>query len=135
MPASTQRLLRHIHQLTSAPVADMASDALLLERFVRTRDEAAFAALVRRHGPMVLQLCRRLVGDAHEAEDCFQAAFLVLARRAGDVKPREAVRAWLYGVAVRTARGARAQSARRRFREVPMPAGSRPPDPRRGGRR
>jgi RNA polymerase sigma factor (sigma-70 family) len=113
MPASTQRLLRHIHQLTSAPVADMASDALLLERFVRTRDEAAFAALVRRHGPMVLQLCRRLVGDAHEAEDCFQAAFLVLARRAADIHPPEALAGWLYGVARRVALKSRSLRARR----------------------
>lgn len=99
----------------------IASDGCLLDRFVTHGDQDAFAALVHRHGPMVLAVCRRVCGDEHLAEDAFQAAFLVLARRAGDVKPREAVRAWLYGVAVRTARGARARSARRRFREVPMP--------------
>ncbi len=96
-------------------------DSCLLDRFVTQGDQDAFAALVHRHGPMVLAVCRRACGDEHLAEDAFQAAFLVLARRAGDVKPREAVRAWLYGVAVRTARGARARSARSRFREVPMP--------------
>ena len=96
-------------------------DSCLLDRFVTNGDQDAFAALVHRHGPMVLAVCRRVCADEHLAEEAFQAAFLVLARRAGDVKPREAVRAWLYGVAVRTARGARAQSARRRFREVPMP--------------
>jgi RNA polymerase sigma factor (sigma-70 family) len=99
----------------------IVSDSCLLDRFVTNGDQDAFAALVHRHGPMVLAVCRRVCADEHLAEDAFQAAFLVLARRAGDVKPREAVRAWLYGVAVRTARGARARCARRRFREVPMP--------------
>ena len=63
-------------------VADSDSDAGLLERFVRGRDEDAFAALVARHGPMVLGVCRRLVGDSHAAEDAFQAVFVVLARKA-----------------------------------------------------
>jgi RNA polymerase sigma factor (sigma-70 family) len=99
----------------------VVSDGRLLSRFVTHGDQDAFAALVHRHGPMVLAVCRRACGDEHLAEDAFQAAFLVLARRAGNVKPRQAVRAWLYGVAVRTALGARARSARRRFREIPMP--------------
>jgi RNA polymerase sigma factor (sigma-70 family) len=106
--------------LGSIPEA-IVSDGCLLDRFVTHGDQDAFAALVHRHGPMVLAVCRRVCGDEHLAEDAFQAAFLVLARRAGDIKPREAVRAWLYGVAVRTAREARTRSARRRFREVPMP--------------
>ena len=97
------------------------TDGQLLTRFIASRDEEAFAALVSRYGPMVLAVCRRVARDSHLADDAFQAAFLVLARRAADVKPREAVRAWLYGVAVRTAREARATSARRRSREVPMP--------------
>jgi RNA polymerase sigma factor (sigma-70 family) len=107
--------------LARAPGQDQ-TDGRLLTRFVAARDEGAFAALVRRHGPMVLGVCRRVAGDAHFADDAFQAAFLVLARRAADVKPRAAVRAWLYEVAVRTAREARAMSARRRSREVPVPS-------------
>jgi RNA polymerase sigma factor (sigma-70 family) len=99
----------------------IVSDSCLLDRFVTKGDGDAFAALVHRHGPLVLAVCRRGCGDEHLAEDAFQAAFHVLARRAAEVKPRAAVRAWLYGVAVRTAREARTRFARRRFREVPMP--------------
>jgi RNA polymerase sigma factor (sigma-70 family) len=102
------------------PLADV-TDGELLRSYARTRAEAPFADLVRRLGPMVLGVCRRVSGDLHLAEDAFQAAFAVLARRAGDVRPAEAVRAWLYGVAVRTAREARAVSARRLAREVSMP--------------
>ncbi|HEX4612720.1 MAG TPA: sigma-70 family RNA polymerase sigma factor [Urbifossiella sp.] len=87
-----------------------ATDADLLARFVAARDEAAFAELVRRHGPAVLAACRRITGHAHDAEDAFQATFLVLASRADRVRPGEPVGAWLYGVAVRVAR----KAARRR---------------------
>ena len=76
--------------------------------------EAAFAALVARHGPMVLGVCRQLLGDAHHAEDAFQAVFLVLARKARSIRDPDLLGNWLYGVAIRTARCARQQIARRR---------------------
>lgn len=100
------------------------SDGRLLAAFVATRDPDAFAELVARHGPMVFAVCRRLTGHTQDAEDAFQAVFVVLARKAAAVSPREAVGNWLYGVAVRTAREARCVSARRRTREVltdPLP--------------
>jgi RNA polymerase sigma-70 factor (ECF subfamily) len=115
--------------------AEEPADGRLLGRFVAARDPAAFAELVARHGPMVFAVCRKLTGHHQDAEDAFQAAFVVLARRAADVKPREAVGNWLYGVAVRVAREARAAAARRRGREVPtavLPEPARaayPPEP------
>jgi RNA polymerase sigma factor (sigma-70 family) len=106
----------------SASSIPSVSDGELLRRFIRSREEPAFAALVHRLGPMVLGVCRRVSRDRHLAEDAFQAAFVVLARRAAEVRPAEAVRAWLYGVAVRIARGVRAVSARRLARETPVAA-------------
>jgi RNA polymerase sigma factor (sigma-70 family) len=97
--------------------ADTSGDADLVTAFVARRDERAFTELVRRHGPMVLGVCRRILRNHHDAEDAFQAAFLVLARKAAAVVPREAVGNWLYGVAVRTALEARKMTARRRDRE------------------
>jgi RNA polymerase sigma factor (sigma-70 family) len=93
------------------------SDGELLECFVKGRSEAAFEALVRRHGSMVLSVCRRVLRHAQDAEDAFQATFLVLARKAAVVVPRELVGNWLYGVAYRTALEARKAAARRRARE------------------
>jgi RNA polymerase sigma factor (sigma-70 family) len=115
-------------------VTTPVTDGDLLRRFVRSGEEPAFAALVRRLGPMVLGVCRRVSRDSHLAEDAFQAAFVVLARRASEVRPAEAVRSWLYGVAVRTAKGVRAVSARRLAREmtvasVPDRAGESPESP------
>ena len=111
---------------------DGPTDGQLLGRFVEERDEAALGALVRRLGPAVLGVCRRVIGDAHLAEDAFQATFLVLARKADQIRPREQVGAWLYGVAYRVARRARAARCRRLTREQPMSARStaviEPPD-------
>jgi RNA polymerase sigma factor (sigma-70 family) len=89
----------------------------MLECFVSRRDEAAFEALVRRHGPMVLGVCRRVLRQLQDAEDAFQASFLVLARKAAAISQRELLGNWLYGVAYRTALDARAANSRRRARE------------------
>jgi RNA polymerase sigma factor (sigma-70 family) len=93
------------------------TDGALLERFLGQHDEGAFAQLVLRHGPMVLGVCRRLLRDPHDAEDAFQATFLVAIRKAASIQPRELFGAWLHGVAYRTALAARSGIARRRARE------------------
>jgi RNA polymerase sigma factor (sigma-70 family) len=93
------------------------TDGQLLARFCAVRDEASFAALVKRHGPMVLGVCRRVLRHQQDAEDAFQATFLVLARRAGSLNNGEALGSWLFGVAHRTALEARSAIARRRARE------------------
>jgi RNA polymerase sigma-70 factor (ECF subfamily) len=108
----------HYFQTVAAPQASGATDGHLLERFILCQEEEAFAELVRRHGPMVLGACRRILRNAHDAEDAFQATFLVLLRRAGSVHPRDQVGHFLYGVACRTALEARRAAARRRAREA-----------------
>ncbi|MGH7225175.1 MAG: RNA polymerase sigma factor, partial [Gemmataceae bacterium] len=100
-----------------SPVYDTLGDEQLLERFARRREEAAFAALVRRHGSMVLGVCRRVLRHSHDAEDAFQATFLVLANKAQGLKNPELLANWLYGVAYRTALHARNRSARHDRRE------------------
>ena len=93
------------------------TDEQLLGAFLHQRDEAAFAALVRRHAQMVWGICQRFLRNHHDAEDAFQASFLVLARKAKSIVPREMLANWLYGVAYRTALKARTTSGRQRWKE------------------
>src|SRR5215467_868035 len=111
--ASHTDLLRYVRRIASqaGPEAD---DAGLLTRFLSVRDPAAFEALVARHGPMVLRVCQHLLGNLHDAEDAFQATFLVLARKAANVRPPGALAGWLHGVAYHVARKARQAALRRR---------------------
>lgn len=111
------RLMPTLRRVVLARESAARSDGDLLGAFVASRDADAFAELVRRHGPMVLGVCRRVSGEWATADDAFQATFLVLARRAAAVRPREQVGNWLYGVAYRTALKARMVLARRRSRE------------------
>ncbi len=94
------------------------TDKQLIESFLTRRDEASFESLVLRHGPMVLGLCRQVLRDSHEAEDAFQATFLLLARNAATIKNLDSLASWLYGVAYRVSLKAKA-GARRRAHEGP----------------
>src|SRR5258705_8140377 len=103
------------------------TDGQLLDDYISRRDEAALAALVRRHGPMVWGVCRRVLSSYHDAEDAFQATFLVLVRRAASIAAPELLANWLYGVAHQTAMKARATVGKRAVRErqatgMPEPA-------------
>jgi RNA polymerase sigma factor (sigma-70 family) len=115
MKASTNGILNRVRYLLQR--ADPTPDAELLARFVADRDADAFALLVRRHGPMVHGVCRRVLRNQADADDAFQATFLVLARRAGAVRPQGLLGNWLYGIAYRTALEARRAAAVRRARE------------------
>ena len=111
-------VLRHLDRLMGRSATDQLEDGPLLDRFTQQRDEAAFALLVERHGPLVMGVCRRLLHDEHEAEDAFQAVFLVLSRKAAAIRKQSALGSWLYGVAYRVSLEARGKSYRRRQREI-----------------
>ena len=132
MAMRLESLLRDLRRLVPRPPLDSAGDAALLERFLRRQDEDAFAALVARHGPMVLGVCRRVLGDAHAAEDAAQATFLVLARKAGATRRPGALAGWLHGTAHRLALVCHRADVRRRLRETRAcreAATRSPPDP------
>jgi RNA polymerase sigma factor (sigma-70 family) len=99
-------VLQHLRKLIGRPIPD--SDGQLLEQFVVRHDEQAFSSLVKRHGPMVLGVCRAVLRDSHDAEDAFQATFLVLVRRAASLDTPQSLGGWLHAVALRIALKARA---------------------------
>lgn len=111
---SLRDVVRFIHHITPPGRPEDVPDGQLLERFIGRGDEAAFAALLRRHGPLVLSVCRRALPCVQDAEDAFQATFLVLARSARSIAKRGSVASWLHGVAYRIARRAQADIAKRR---------------------
>jgi RNA polymerase sigma factor (sigma-70 family) len=116
--AQVRVALDHVRRLAAGGHTPQVADRQLLERFSARREEGAFAALVRRHGPMVLGVCRRVLNDFHAAEDAFQATFLVLAKKAGSLHQKDSLSGWLYGVAYRLAVRTRVDAARRQRREA-----------------
>jgi RNA polymerase sigma factor (sigma-70 family) len=128
-------VLRQLRKWIDTRTGSDVSDDDLLERFVTQHDENAFEAIVRRHGPLVLGVCRRWLFDSEDVEDAFQATFLVLVRKAASIRCREQLGNWLYGVALRIARRLRAGAARGASRQRPLkelPASDPPPDALRG---
>jgi RNA polymerase sigma factor (sigma-70 family) len=118
MPAvRTGAILRHLQQLAETQSAQGLTDRQLLQRFVQRREGDAFAALMRRHGRLVWGVCRHVLRREHDAEDAFQAAFLVLARRAASIRNLDSLASWLHGVAFRLAMNARRSATKRTDRE------------------
>jgi RNA polymerase sigma factor (sigma-70 family) len=119
-------VLDHVRKLAAVQAPDPPAERDLLNRFVTRGDEAAFAALVERHAAMVFGICRRVLGHAHDAEDAFQAVFLVLARRAGSVRKIDSLGSWLHGVAYHVATNLRRDRGRRCAREASAAGRARP---------
>src|SRR5882762_2725821 len=124
-------LIQHLRRAMLLRDGAGLTDGQLLQDYLSRRDEAALAALVQRHGPMVWGVCRRVLSNYHDAEDAFQATFLVLVRRAASIASRELLANWLYGVAHQTAIKARVTTAKRKMRErqvteMPEPAVAEP---------
>src|SRR5438445_5578127 len=125
-------ILQHIQRLAETHIGPGVTDGQLLQRFTVHRDDRAFAALVRRHGRLVWGVCRHILHREHDAEDAFQATFLVLARRAASIRQGESVGSWLYGVAYRIALRAKKMAVKRQERErlaAAPEAGPAAPDP------
>src|SRR5262245_19035022 len=116
MPIGPLRAM--LSRLNAAFSCSGLSDDDLLQRFIRTRDDAAFSAIVRRHGPMVLGVCRRVLAHAQDAEDAFQATFLVISLKAASLAHPKLLGNWLYGVAYRAALEAKRARRRRKERQV-----------------
>src|SRR5437016_4933081 len=114
-------VIRHAEALADGPESE--ADAELLRRFAETREEPAFAELLRRHGPMVWAVCRQSLADYSDVEDAFQATFLALIRSAGSVRGGHAIAGWLHGVAVRVAKKVKRSAVRRRQREERVAGG------------
>lgn len=113
-------IIGHLHKM-APPAGEEATDGQLLEDFIGHCDETAFAALVSRHGPLVLSVCRRVLGNDHDAEDAFQVTFLILARKASAIRKRPSLGGWLYEVAHNVALRAKANMTRRRESERQVP--------------
>lgn len=114
---ATDRFIEQLRRVVLFGGGQSLTDASLLRRFAEDRDHTAFEAIVRRHGPMVWGVCRRILSNSHDAEDAFQATFLVLVRKAASLRPRDMVGSWLYGVAHQTAIRTRALNIKRSGRE------------------
>jgi RNA polymerase sigma factor (sigma-70 family) len=129
--SQTSEIIKQLRRTALLGDAGVLTDGQLLGQYISRSEEAALAALVQRHAPMVWGVCRRILRNHHDAEDAFQATFLVLVRKAASVVPREMVANWLYGVAHQTALKARATTAKKRGREkqvtqMPQPAVTEP---------
>src|SRR6516162_6642652 len=125
-PATLGGFLQRLRKAMAAETLASHSDRELIERFLTSHDEASFHALLRRHGPMVLRVCRRALSDEQDVEDAFQATFLVLAREARAIRKPEALASWLHGVAHRVALDARKANTRRRRHEEQAAASAGP---------
>src|SRR5271165_910661 len=123
-------VVKHLRSVLGRQDTTRMTDGDLLSLYIRQRDEAAFEALLHRHGPTVLGVCRRVLRNPHDAEDAFQASFLVLIRKAATIRSPRTIGTWLYGVAYRTSLHARNAAIKRRAKEAEVPprAGA-PEDP------
>lgn len=120
VPSPLTRAVDELKRAAYLDNADLLGDGELLDRFLARQDESAFEILVRRHGPMVLGVCRRILGNVPDVDDAFQATFVVLLKKGASIRPREQVGAWLHGVARRVACKAKGLVARQHQREQPM---------------